>query len=250
MPYQSGKGVHDHSMDLLINVVQYAHLLREIRRTSSMGIVFHLANYRHWKDMSAERLAVIAAPDSRELVSQAVSSASCKVLLQILQTANNDMAAGYSSLCMTADAEFGAFINLLRQRSELQDCMLTAFNGIDVFSIGIYLVDRSVSGNEAVGLRPNSSIRPCLEILTTISEHFVGIRSLRDVLSLFSDLVSDCGPNTEVDMFRLDQECQKPGSTISSKHRLHMRTILMRNAQKRLSADNWRQSRRETLPNI
>lgn len=241
MPLPTSRPDSDDLSGSLINAVQYAHLLHEIRRSPSMGTVFHIANYRHWKDLSMDRVVSVASPELRDNMIQGIFSMSCKLLLQMLQTANLEQSGGgLGQLWTMADAELNALIDKHEQRAAMQDCTLSALDGLDVFSIAIYNVGR---------LQPNHRVRKCLDLLTTISERFSGLRGLRGVLYCFIDLATSSVSNAEMDLFRLSQECRQLGVNVPSRHYDQMRTILTAKAETQ-QADNWSRGRRETMPSI
>lgn len=227
-------------MQSLVSTVQYAHLLREIRRSPSMGTVFHLANYKHWKDMSVGRLSTSISPDSKDILVQGLTSMSCKLLLQIMRTADMAHSGNFYHLWSTADTEFDDLIEVYRRRAESQDCVLTALDALDICSITVYSVGRS---------RPKPVLRNCLDLLTTISERFTGIRKLRNILYCFIDLATSQNALTEVDVFRLNQECQQPGVTVPRGLYNQMQAILMQRLDVH-RADNWSRGRRDTLPSM
>ena len=143
MPLPTSRPDSDDLSGSLINAVQYAHLLHEIRRSPSMGTVFHIANYRHWKDLSMDRVVSVASLELRDNMIQGIFSMSCKLLLQMLQTANLEQSGGgLGQLWTMADAELNALIDKHEQRAAMQDCTLSALDGLDVFSIAIYNVGR------------------------------------------------------------------------------------------------------------
>jgi hypothetical protein len=241
MPFSYARHDSDDSLGSLINAVQYAHLLHEIRRSPSMGTVFHLANYKHWKDMSVDRVLSAVSSNLRDNIIQGISSMSCKLLLQILQTANLDQSSGgFGQLWTTADAELNALIDRYQQRAEIEDCTLSALDGLDVSSIAIYNVGR---------LQPNQRVRKCLDLLTTISERFSGLRALRSVLYCFIDLATSSMSNAEMDIFKLSQECRRLGVNVPSRHYNQMKSILTAKAETQ-QADNWSRGRHETMPSI
>lgn len=182
MPYSTHKATPDSSLNYLINAVQYAHLLREIRRKPSMGIVFHLANYKHWKDMSTERIFLPTELDLRDLMTQALSSISCKIVLQMLRISNNDRSSGIAHLLATADVELITLLNIFQRRSEAQDSVLTALDGYDVFSVGVYLVDQQMQNANSGRFESAQLLRDCLDLLSNISQRFGGIKDLRNAL--------------------------------------------------------------------
>jgi hypothetical protein len=206
-----------------------------------MGTVFHIANYRHWKDLSMDRVMSVASPELRDNMIQGIFSMSCKLLLQILQTASLDQSGGgLGQLWTTADAELNALVDKHEQRAAMQDCTLSALDGLDVFSIAIYNIGR---------LQPNQRVRKCLDLLTTVSERFSGLRGLRSALYYFIDLVNSSVSNAEMDIFRLSQECRQLGVNIPSRHYNQMKTILKTKAETQ-QVDNWSRGRRETMPSI
>jgi hypothetical protein len=227
-------------MGLLINSVQYAHLLREMRRSPSMGSVFHLANHRHWKDMSMDRLNTIKAANVRETLVHGVAAMSSKLVLQMLQAGATDLTGSFNHLHITAELEFDALIDIYQQRAEADDGILTALEGYHVFSIAVYNISRR---------RPDRLLRQCIDILTAISQHFSGIRTLRNALYRFVDLVRDDRMNAEMKMLQLDHELQQLEGTIPARHHNHMRSILIQLTEDQHSITRGH-GRRETMPSI
>ena len=205
-------------MGLLINSVQYAHLLREIRRSPSMGSVFHLANYRHWKDMSMDRINAIKAINVKETMMHGVTAMSSKLVLQMLQAGPADLTGGFNHLHVTAELEFDMLVDIYQRRVEADNGMLTALEGYHVFSIAVYNISRR---------RSDHRLRQCIDILTAISQRFSGIRSLRNALYRFIDLAADEQTNAEMKVIQLDHELQQLDGNVSSRHQDHMRSILI-----------------------
>lgn len=205
-------------MGLLINSVQYAHLLREIRRSPSMGSVFHLANYRHWKDMSMDRINAIKAISVKETMMHGVTAMSSKLVLQMLQAGPADLTGGFNHLHVTAELEFDMLVDIYQRRVEADNGMLTALEGYHVFSIAVYNISRR---------RSDHRLRQCIDILTAISQRFSGIRSLRNALYRFIDLAADEQTNAEMKVIQLDHELQQLDGNVSSRHQDHMRSILI-----------------------
>lgn len=182
MPLSSNKTAADSSVNSLITAVQYAHLLREIRRKPSMGTVFHLANFKHWKGMSTERMTLPADTDLRDITQLAFSSLSCRIILQILKNANKDRGGSMAHLQTTADAEFTALVNSFRQKAETKNGALAALDGYDLFSVGLYFTDQRVQDTSPGPWEPSRLIRDCLDLLSNISQRFEGMKDLRDML--------------------------------------------------------------------
>lgn len=240
MPLSTSQAAPDESMQSLVSTVQYAHLLREIRRSPNMGTVFHLANYNHWKDMSIGRLSTSMSSTSKEILIQGLTSMSCKLLLQIMRTADMAQSGNFYHLWSTADTEFDDLIEVYRRRAESQDCVLTALDALDICSIIVYSVGRS---------RRSTVLRNWLDLLTAIAERFSGIRKLRNILYCFIDLATSNSTITEVDVFQLNQECQQPGVTVPRGLYNQMQAILMQRLDVH-RADNWSRGRRDTLPSM
>jgi hypothetical protein len=227
-------------MGPLINCVQYAHLLREICRSPSMGSVFHLANYRHWKDVSMDRISAIKAVNLKETMVHGVTAMSSKLILQMLQAGAADLTGSFNHLYTTADLEFDTLIDSYQRRAEADNGILTAVEGFHVFSIAIYNISRRDSEHR---------LRKCTDILTTISQRFSGIRSLRNALYRFKDLVTDDRMSAEMKILQLDHELQQLDITVPTRHYNHMRSILVQLAEDQQSVTRGR-GRRETLPSI
>ena len=227
-------------MGLLINSVQYAHLLREIRRSPSMGSVFHLANHRHWKDMSMDRINAIKDVNVKETMLHGVIAMSSKLVLQMLQAGSADLTGSFNHLHVTAELEFDLLVDIYQRRAETDDGTLTALEGYHVFSIAVYNVSRRRSENR---------LRQCIDILTAISQHFSGIRCLRNALYRFIDLAANDRMNAEMKVMQLDHELQQLGGTVTSQHHNHMRSILIQLAEDQ-QATTRDHGRRETMPSI
>lgn len=228
-------------MGLLINSVQYAHLLREMRRSPGMGSVFHLANHRHWKDMSMDRLNTIKTANVKETLVHGVAVMSSKLVLQMLQSGAADLTGNANHLHITAEVEFDALIDTYQRRAEADNGILTALEGYHVFSIAVYNISRR---------RSDRYLRQCIDILTTISQRFAGIRTLRNALYRFVDIVADDRMNAEMKVLQLDHELQQLDGSLPPRHHNHMRSILMQQAEDQLSITRGHHSRRETMPSI
>jgi hypothetical protein len=240
MPSSSYQGTTEDPMGFLIISVQYAHLLREMRRSPSMGSVFHLANHRHWKDMSMDRLNTIKASNVKETLVHGVAAMSSKLVLQMLQSGAADLTGSFNHLHVTAELEFDTLIETYQQLAEADNGVLTALEGYHVFSIAIYNTSRR---------RSDHHLRQCIDILTAVSQRFSGIRSLRNALYRFIDLAKDDRMNAEMKVLQLDHELQQLDGTIPARHHNQMRSILIQLAEEQHSITRGH-SRRETMPSI
>ena len=240
MPSTSYQGTAEDPMGLLINSVQYAHLLREMRRSPSMGSVFHLANHRHWKDMSMDRLNTIKSANVKETLVRGVAAMSSKLVLQMLQAGAADLTGSFNHLHITAELEFDALIDIYQRRAETDSGILTALEGYHVFSIAVYNISRR---------RSDRHLRQCIDILTAISQRFSGIRTLRNALYRFIDIAADDRMNAAMRVLQLDHELQQLDSTIPARHHNQMKLILMQLAEDQHSIARGH-SRRETMPSI
>jgi hypothetical protein len=230
MPHYSTRSPTNQPDAFLINAVQYAHLLHEMRRKSTMGTVFHLANYAHWKEMNIERLSLPMELQLKELVSHSMSSMSCKLVLQMLKAAVSSQGTGLAQLYTTADAELESLIIAHQRVAEKQSRILTAFDGIDIFQICIHMVDRQVCNADHTRLYTNPMVRLCLLLCTNISERYSGVKQLLEMLWLFIDLASGDSSNVEADVLRLTQQYHMAGASLPGSSFDHMRAILMRRA--------------------
>ena len=240
MPSTSCQGTAEDPIGLLINSVQYAHLLREMRRSPSMGSVFHLANHRHWKDMSMDRLNTIKTANVKETLVRGVAAMSSKLVLQMLQAGAADLTGSFNHLHITAELEFDALVDIYQQRAEADNGILTALEGYHVFSIAVYNISRR---------RPDRLLRQCIDILTAISQRYFGIKTLRNALYRFVDLVKDDRMNAEMKVLQLDHELQQLDGTMPARHHSHMRSILIQLAEQQHSTTRGH-GRRETVPSI
>ena len=238
MPSTSYQGTAEDPMGLLINSVQYAHLLREMRRSPNMGSVFHLANHRHWKDMSMDRLNTIKAANAKETLVRGVAAMSSKLVLQMLQAGATDLTGSFNHLHITAELEFDALIDNYQQRAEADNGIINALEGYHVFSIAVYNISHR---------RPDRLLRQCIDILTVISQRFSGIKTLRNALYRFLDLVKDDRMNAEMKVLQLDHELQQLDGTVTSRHHNHMRSILIQLAEDQQAMTRGH-GRRETMP--
>lgn len=230
IPQYSTKSPANQSDAFLINAVQYAHLLHEMRSKSTMGTVFHLANYAHWKEMRVERLSLPIEPQLNELVSHSMASMSCKLVLQILKAAASSQGPGLAQLYTTVGAELESLISAHQRVVEKQSRVLNAFDGIDIFQVCIHTVDRQVCNADHARLHTNSTIRLCLTLCTSISERYSGVKPLLEMLWLLIDLASSDLSDVEADVLRLTQQYRVAGASIPGSSFDHMRAILMRRA--------------------
>lgn len=229
MPLYAGRSPTSNSDAFLAGAVQCAHLLRDMRRKSTMGTVFHLANYAHWKEMNAERVPLPVDSQLRELVSQLISSMSCKLVLQMLKAAASSQTGGSAHLHTTADIELESLVMAHKKVADDHRRVLTAFDGIDIIAICIYMVDRHVCNGDPARLYANPGVRACLALLSTISERHFGMKTLLETLWLFIDLTSSNNPtDVEGDVLRLTQQNHNSGTSLPASSFDQMRAILLR----------------------
>lgn len=233
MPHYASIQSTNHSDTYLINAVQCAHLLHEIRRKSTMGTVFHLANYAHWKEMKNERLSLPVEPQLRDLVSHSISSMSGKLILQMLRAAESNHNTGLAHLHATADAELETLLSAHKKMVDEDSRVLTALDGIDIFSICIYMVDRHLCNADPARLHTNPRVRTCLTLCSALSERFSGIKQMLEMLWLFLDLASSDSSDVEADVLRLIQQHQNLGAGLPGNSLGQMRAILVRKAESR-----------------
>lgn len=247
MPHYATKPAGN-SLDMFfVNAVQYAHLLHEIRRKSSMSVVFHLANVSHWMEMKTERLDPPVDIQTRDLASLSMSSLSCKLLLQIVRYSAVNQSTGLTHLYATADIELESLIATHKRMADTQSRAPTAFEGLDIFSICIYMVGRCVQKMGHSHLHTDPVIRTCLRLMSIISERLHGVQQLLDVLWLFIDLASNDGTDVEADILRLTRQYHDSDSNLPRSHLEQMRLILVRRAEG-IATDEWARIRRGTLP--
>ena len=240
MPSNLYQGTVEDPMGPLIISVQFAHLLREIHRSPSMGSVFHLANHRHWKDMAMDRISATIAGNCKETMILGVTAMSSKLILQMLRAGAADVTGSFNHLHTTAELEFNMLIDIYQRLAEADDGILSAFEGFHVFSIAVYSISRRHSDHH---------LRRCIDILTATSQRFSGVRSLRNALYRFIDLATDDRTNADLKILQLDHELQQLGVTIPAKNLNHMRSILIQLAEDQQSITGGR-GRRETMPSI
>lgn len=248
MPSHAKRASKDPAYISLVCVVQYAHLVREIRGSPSMGAIFHLANYRHWRDNGRDQVLFAASQEHKDLIASVLCSMSCRLILQISHATHSDPNRGIAYVQSATDTELTTLLDMYQDRAGAQDCVLTAFDGIDVFSIAICLMDEHSRSLMPGRVESNRPLRTCLQILTTISNRFSATRSLLDVLWIFIDLLSG-GDTAEISVFRLDQACHKLAVKLPDQAYDQMRAMLMQQANVH-NADAWSRGRRETMPSI
>lgn len=237
MPLYPTRSSTSHSDAFLASAVQCAHLLRDMRRKSTMGTVFHLANYAHWIEMSAELVLLPVNPQLTDLVSQLISSMSCKLVLQMLKAAASSQSGDSTQLHMTADIELENFIMAQKRVAENHSRVLTAFDGIDIITICIYMVDRHFCNADPARLHTNPRIRTCLALCSTISERFSGMKQLLEMLWLFIDLASSNSTNVDSDVLRLTQQHHDSGTSLPGSSFDQMCAILVRRPDGHASAN-------------
>lgn len=237
MPLYAARSPTSHSDTFLTSAVQCAHLLRDTRRKSTMGTVFHLANYAHWKEMNADRVPLPVEPQLKELVSQLVSSMSCKLVLQMVKAAASSQSGGSTHLYATAEIELENLIKAHKRVAESHSRVLTAFDGIDIATICIYMVDRHICTADPARLHTNPTIRACLALCSTISERFSGMKQLLEMLWLFIDLASSNSPDVDGDVLRLTQQHHNSGTSLPGRSFDQMRTILLRRSGSHATAN-------------
>jgi hypothetical protein len=230
MPLNAARSAPSHSNASLVTAVQWAHLLREVRRKPSMGTVFHFANYAHWKEMNAERVSLPAEPQLKELVSQLTLCMSCKLVLQMLKATASSQSGGSTNLHTTSEIELESLITAHKRVAEEHSRVLTAFDGIDIVTICIYMVDRHICNAEPVRLHTNPGIRTCLALCSTIAERSSGMKQSLEMLWLFLDLASSNSTDLDGDLQRLTQQHHKSGTSLPRSSFDQMRTVLLRRA--------------------
>jgi hypothetical protein len=237
MPLNAARSATNHSDAFLASAVQWAHLLRDVRRKPTMGTVFHFANYAHWKEMNAERVPLPAKPQLKELVSQLTLCMSCKLVLQMLKAAASSQSGGSTNLHTTADIELESLIMAHKRVADNHSRVLTAFDGIDIITICIYMVDRHVCNADPARLHTNPGIRTCLALCSTIAERFSGMKQSLEMLWLFIDLASSNSTDLDGDLQRLLQQHHKSGTNLPRSSFDQMRTILLRRAEGHANAN-------------
>jgi hypothetical protein len=230
MPLNATGSATSHSDAFLASAVQWAHLLRDLRRKPSMGTVFHFANYAHWKEMNAERVPLPAEPQLKELVSQLTLCMSSKLILQMLKAAASSQSGGSADLYATAAMELESLITAHKKVAENHSRVLTAFDGIDIVTICIHLVDRHVCNSDPARLHTNPGVRTCLALCSTISERFPGLKQSLKMLWLFIDLVFSNSPDLDGDLLRLTEQHHESGTSLPRSSFDQMRAILIRQA--------------------
>lgn len=215
--------------ELLVNAVHYARILRQTRRESSMGLVFHLANYKHWHDLGNEKVKTrLQTGPEAPLMTQSMSSMSSRIILQMLQATDHPPTQSVLDLHAIADTELESLLTLLQQRAEAQDYALTPLDAFDVFGIGVYEVDKRLKSTGQQSSLLESPIRKCLELLTVVAERFTSLRRLRDALWDFAALVDAGGPSVEADVLQVNRVCQTERWNIPFRTHAQMRAIIMR----------------------
>jgi hypothetical protein len=230
MPLNAARSATSQSDAFLASAVQWAHLLRDVRRKPTMGTVFHFANYAHWKEMNAERVPLPAEPRLKDLVSQLTLCMSSKLILQMLKAATSSQSGGSTNLHTTAEIELESLIMAHKTVTESHSRVLTAFDGIDIVAICIHMVERHVCNADPARLHTNPGIRTCLTLCATIAERFSGLKQSLDILWLFIDLASSNSTDLDGDLQRLTQQHHKSGTSLPRGNFDHMRTILLRRA--------------------
>jgi hypothetical protein len=230
MPLNVARLATSHSDAFLTTAVQWAHLLREVRRKPTMGMVFHFANYAHWKEMSAERHPLPAEPQLKELVSQLTLCMSCKLLLQMLKAAASNQSGGSTNLHTTSGIELESLITAQKRAAENHSRVLTAFDGIEIVAMCIYMVERHVCNADPARLHTIPGIRTCLALCSTIAERFSGMKQSLEMLWLFIDLASSNSTDLDGDLQRLTQQHHKSGTSLPRSSFDQMRTILLSRA--------------------
>lgn len=205
-----------------------------------MGSVFHLANHRHWKHMSLDRISALKSADAKETMVYGVTAMSSKLVLQMLQAGATDLTGSFNHVHITAELEFDMLIDIYQRRAEADSGTLTALEGYHTFSIAIYNISRR---------RSDHRLRQCIDILTAISQRFAGIRSLRNALYRFIDLAADNRMNAEMKVLQLDHELQQLDGAVPSRHHNQMRLILIQLTEGQQSI-TLGHSRRETMPSM
>lgn len=168
--------------------LQYAQLLRVIRENSSSSATFHVANFEHWRE--AASAALPALQESRDLVALQIARMASQVLLSIMHAIHLSARPDeLQHITETARAEHIDFLTTLQSRVHSQDYAIAWLDAVHVFAVGVCLCYLSMQDSDLPQagtniLRPS---RICIELLTVASERWPDARSLRDLLTSFSD---------------------------------------------------------------
>lgn len=175
--------------------VHFARLLHDIQKNPSAGILFHFSNFRHWKETVP--LEAIADEHQRRLAEYQHYRASAMVLVQILSIPIiRHGGSGLSMATNNAQDEFSKFLSLLEHQAQAQDCVLTPFDIILVFQVGVQLI--SIASLEQAHHAPASIvIQPCLRLLLMSVGRVPLARRLHDILDSFAGLVNSHHAATE-----------------------------------------------------
>jgi hypothetical protein len=139
---------------------------------------------------------------------------SCKLILQMLKAAASSQVGISADLHTTADIELENLIMAYKRVTEKQSRVLTAFDGIDIVNICIYMVDRHVCNADSSRLHTNPRIRTCLVLCSTISERFSGMKQLLEILWGFIDSASSNSTDVDTDVLRLTQQHHDSGVSL------------------------------------
>ncbi|KAH7305216.1 hypothetical protein B0I35DRAFT_114016 [Stachybotrys elegans] len=182
--------------------IQHATLVRDIRRNSSKGVLFHYSNYRHWRDLAPARNT---KETSLGLDENHFHQSCCRALLLILQIS----CASHSEKPLPmiwdhAQEEFTELLTTLEKQCDMQGSAWTSFDGIHVFGAGIALAyiygsreNRPIPNDVMCGIELLSE--RILRLLTIISGKFKATDNLYSVFHAFSNVLRRRGVWTDVE---------------------------------------------------
>ena len=163
---------------------------------------------------------------------------SSKILLQMLRSGDSKQDSGTVHLWAAASTELETLTTVLQCFSDTQHHVLTTYEGIDVFAIGVFAARQYIRNRQPGELELPSLVRRCLMLLGVIANRFSGIRALQDALEVFVDILSHDGIDIEADMLRLGNESCKPGTCVPRGIFDQMKAAIVRNHELH-AVDNW-----------
>lgn len=208
--------------------IESAQILRQIRKTPSMGSVFHVANHQHWKDMVEEAVVASISPPAAPVLHQ-IDRSSCLMCLQVIQSAEAHNGNGFPShLYSYAASEFEMYLGKIQQLAGPQsESAFMWLDGCQVFSVGICCVGFWLHGKLDLGQQGSTQqmLRQCLQLLTAISNIFEGLGYMRDLLWRTHDLGHAVMQGAPVD---IDASLSEAGSTVSQRDQRLLRAAFSR----------------------
>lgn len=192
-----------------------------------MGSVFHIANHEHWKDMATEEIGAFAAANTSTSLLRHIDRSSCQLCLQILQAADsNGVHDMFIVLYAYAMPHFEAYLTGIHQQTGSR--ALSWLDGCQVLTIGLCCTGFWVHNRDDMLRRGTSQhmLRQCLQVLTSVANHFEGLGAMRDLLWQVHDAAYALRDGIQSDAHTILRQAQAGGFRIPQRDERLLRTVL------------------------